>query len=301
MSDELTTPGPSPDGLTAEITDADRRAIAAAAHLLESPALAKTLADAIGTPIEKLLERLPGSVQGKIDEATSGALHMALKVATRTLREESADRPWNLSHKLAATLTGVAGGLFGAPALLAELPVTTVIMMRSIADIARSKGEDVSQPEARLACLEVFALGSAGPGPATREAFDATADHGEVERKAEFVQASYYIARAALARHADAVAEALAKGSLHVGGPVLTRFVNAITSRFGIAVTEKAAAQAVPVIGAVGGGLINALFMDHFQDTAEAHFTIRKLERKYGEAAVRQLFESSKNLAGSDG
>jgi hypothetical protein len=37
-----------------------------------------------------------------------------------------------------------------------ELPVSTVIMLRSIADIARSEGEDLSDPR-RLPCVQVFA------------------------------------------------------------------------------------------------------------------------------------------------
>ena len=64
-----------------------------------------------------------------------------------------------------------------------------------------------------------------------------------------------------------------------------------VASRFGIAVSEKAAAQAIPIIGAVGGGLINALFVDHFQNTADAHFTVRKLERQYGAEVVRAEYE----------
>ena len=40
-----------------------------------------------------------------------------------------------------------------------ELPVSTIIMLRSIADIARSEGEDLSDPESALSCVQVFALG----------------------------------------------------------------------------------------------------------------------------------------------
>lgn len=43
---------------------------------------------------------------------------------------------------------------------------------------------------------------------------------------------------------------------------------------------NKAAAQAVAAIGAVGGVAINTLFIDHFQDMAKGHFIVRKLERK---------------------
>jgi hypothetical protein len=78
----------------------------------------------------------------------------------------------------------------------------------------------------------------------------------------------------------------------------LTRLISKIASRFGIAVSEKAAAQAVPIVGAIGGGLINALFMDHFQNTAEAHFSVRQLERVYGTDAVRTEYE---RLAAKEG
>ena len=58
--------------------------------------------------------------------------------------------------------------------------------------------------------------------------------------------------------------------------------------------SEKVAAEALPVVGAAGGASINLLFIDHFQDVAQAHFTIRKLERKYGQDAVRAEYERIK-------
>jgi hypothetical protein len=44
-------------------------------------------------------------------------------------------------------------------ALPIGLPISTIIMLRSIEDIARSEGEDLTNPEAALSCLQVFALG----------------------------------------------------------------------------------------------------------------------------------------------
>jgi hypothetical protein len=41
-----------------------------------------------------------------------------------------------------------------------ELPLSTTVMLRSIADIARSEGEDLSDIDAKLACISVFALGA---------------------------------------------------------------------------------------------------------------------------------------------
>jgi len=56
----------------------------------------------------------------------------------------------------------VALGLLGAAALPVELPLTTIVMLRAIADIARHHGENLSTIEGRLACVEVFALGDRG-------------------------------------------------------------------------------------------------------------------------------------------
>ena len=46
----------------------------------------------------------------------------------------------------------------------------------------------------------------------------------------------------------------------------------------------------VPAIGAAGGAIINTLFIDHFQDMAHGHFIVRRLERKYGEAIVKEKY-----------
>ena len=75
--------------------------------------------------------------------------------------------------------------------------------------------------------------------------------------------------------------------------PVLLKLIEQIATRFGVQVSQKMAAQAVPVIGAAGGALINTLFMDHFQDMAHGHFTVRRLERKYGEEVVRLAYEQA--------
>ena len=66
------------------------------------------------------------------------------------------------------------------------------------------------------------------------------------------------------------------------GAPAVVRLIATIASRFGATVSQKAAASAVPIIGAAGGALINSIFMDHFQNIARGHFIMRNFERKYG-------------------
>jgi hypothetical protein len=145
-------------------------------------------------------------------------------------------------------------------------------MLRAIADIARSEGENIETVDAQLACLEVFALGGSSEG-------DNAAESG------------YYAIRALLARQVSEAAKyLLEKGLAEEGAPVLVRLLASVASRFGVTESQKAAASAVPVIGAAGGALINSIFMDHFQSMARGHFVIRRLERIYGDDAVRKAY-----------
>ncbi|HYP35594.1 MAG TPA: EcsC family protein, partial [Stellaceae bacterium] len=165
----------------------------------------------------------------------------------------------------------------GLAALAVELPVSTTIMLRAIAAIAQEEGEDLGDPRTGLACLEVFALGSP------------TADEMGVE-------ADYFAARAILARGLIEIADfAIDKGAIGESAPFLVRFLTQIASRFGVVVSQKVAAQAVAVIGAVGGAAVNLAFIEHFQDVAHGHFTVRRLERVYGIDAVRSEYDRIKS------
>ena len=63
-------------------------------------------------------------------------------------------------------------------------------------------------------------------------------------------------------------------------------------SRFGLVVSDKVAAGALPILGAVGGATVNVIFMDHFQRVAQAHFALRRLERTYGAATSASVMPS---------
>lgn len=257
------------------LAPADLDALRQARALLENPGLAARITNLIGTPVEKFLDRLPAGWNAQIGQVTRLALSKAADAALFTLGDKPAGRSSNWWHKLGAAASGGVGGFFGLAGLAVELPVSTTIMMRSIADIARSEGESLSDPGTRLACLEVFALGG-------RSASDDGTESG------------YYVVRAALARAVSQAAE-YAAGQVAVekaAPPALMRLITMVAERFGIQITEKAAAQAIPAIGAAGGALINTLFIDHFQGMARGHFIIRRLDRRYGEDAVRAAYEA---------
>jgi hypothetical protein len=71
----------------------------------------------------------------------------------------------------------------------------------------------------------------------------------------------------------------------------LLEFVTQVAARFGLVVTQKVAAQALPVVGALGGAAVNYAFIERFQDVARGHFTVRRLERIYGKERVRAEYD----------
>jgi hypothetical protein len=253
-----------------QLTDL-RRAV----KLLENPSFGAKVADIVGTPIEKSIALLPNSAKQLIGKATQKSILAALKVAVKTLDHHdptSGGLPPESSdwwHTAATMGTGAAGGAFGLLALTIELPVTTTIMMRSIADVARSEGANLKLHEIQLQCVSVLAMGG-------RTSSDDTSEVG------------YFVAREAMTRAVAEAAAYIAKSSLQKeGAPALVRLILAVAERFSILVTEKAAAQAVPIIGAIGGALINTVFMDHFQDMARGHFTVLRLESELGSEVVK--------------
>ncbi len=255
------------------ISSEDLAALREAKRLLEYPSLAAKLSHKLAMPIERGLELLPENWSQLVQSATRRAIEKALQVAVKTIDRKRTIRHADLAHKLAVAASGATGGAFGWMGLAIELPISTVIMLRSIAEIARAEGEDIHSMDTKLNCLQIFALG----GPTAKD--DAT-------------ETGYYAVRATLSKAiADAAKHIASRGLAEDGAPVLVRLITMVASRFGIVVTEKAAAMAIPTIGAVGGALVNTIFIEHFQNIARGHFTIRRLERKYGAALIEKEYQ----------
>jgi hypothetical protein len=262
---------PMPD--TPRWTDAEIEELRRARQLLEGQSLAMRLGELLGKPVEHGLALLPRDVQQRVQRATRAALERALRAAVSTLGQGAAPRrSSDRLHKLGAAASGAVGGLFGLGGLVVELPLTTVLMLRSIADVARSEGHDLRAPETQLACLEVFALGG------SRTDDDA-------------VESGYYAVRAALAQAlAEAARHVAERGLAAEGAPALVRALAGIAARFGIVVEQKLAAGALPVVGAALGSAVNTLFLDHFQKRARGHFVVKRLETRFGAEEVRRVY-----------
>lgn len=271
----MPSPAPSLPATALELDAAALAELRAAREILENPGLAAQLANLVGAPLEYVLaRRLPAPATKFVDALVRAALRQSLRAAVATLGKggpgTAPARP--RAHAAAAAASGAVGGAFGLAGLAVELPVTTTLILRSIAGIARAEGEALDDPATTLACFEVLTMGG-------RSAQDDGTESG------------YFAARAVLAQQVAAAAEYVAvHGLAGRGGPLIVQLLSAIASRFSVNLSQKIALQAVPVVGAATGAALNTLFIRHFQAMARGHFTVRRLERTHGPDAVRRAY-----------
>jgi preprotein translocase subunit Sss1 len=233
----------------------------------------------VGGSIEGLIKKIPPKQQTWLNETINKVLMSVIKANLKTMSKSKKNNlPSKKTYKTVVTASGFGFGFFGDIGFAFDLGIFTKFVMRSIIDIARSKGEDINSIETQLACLEVFALGGSSKD-----------DDG--------INTSYYATREVLSKSVKEATSYIVKNgtskiveNVLISSNPISKLISSIASRYGVQVTEKFAAELIPVVGAIGGGGINYIFINHFQKMAEAHFTIRQLERKYGENSIREKY-----------
>lgn len=193
----------------------------------------------IGAQADGLVERLPKPVQDRLEGATELALKQAMRAAHGSRSIVSTDSTGWLS-RAAATALGAAGGVGGLPSALAELPITTAILLRAIQDVAVTYDFDANSENVQFDCIQVFA--AAGP---------MSHDDGS--------DLAFLSARMALTS----------------GG--VTKMAAWVAPRLAPVLGQKLAAQAVPVLGAAAGAATNYAFTRYYSEIAHVHFGLRKL------------------------
>lgn len=254
-----------------------------AVKLLESPSLTARLSNAVGSVIETGFALLPGDASKEIGSVVEAALHHAADIAFRTLENEPNRQASTVWNKVYTGLSGAVGGSLGWVTMLAEVPASTVLMVRAIADIARSEGFDLDDIETKSSCLEVLALGG-------NSGDDDDSDMGYYTFRG-FAAASVNEMGKALAEVAakNASKQAQIVSTTQVG-ELLSKVIQLVAERLGIVITQKLATMMVPVVGAVAGATVNIMFMDYYQDVARGHFIVKRLEKKYGVNDVRATY-----------
>jgi hypothetical protein len=283
VTDVTTTPEP--------FAASDLKFLAEAAGYLESPGFLLRTADLVGKPVEALVSALPSGARQIVAKATTDALRKGLDWAIWSLADGGSvptTKPASKAtrflqrhgHTALSAVTGAGGGFFGVAGLPIELPTTTMVMLRSIASVAAEEGADLNDPNTRMECLAVLSFGSKPLAEMESSYFTTRLAMAVTVR-----QAAAFVAQ----HSAREVSDALLRGT----APALLRLMSIVASRFQVAVTEKVAAQTIPVLGAALGALVNAAFTDHFNRVAHYHFGIVKLERRFGAAVVQSAYEAA--------
>lgn len=249
----LPTPaGPLPAIAEVELASALRTLQRGGSPLVRA---AETLAGAINTVGMRAARHVmhaPPGLDRRARRAAEAALARAFRIAVLGLPRHPLPGRGALA-RATVTASGALGGLYGLAGLFPDLGVSTLAIMREIARIAREEGEDLATESGRRACLEIFLL---TPPP--------VAEGVEMPEH----ELSYVSAR------------------LMLRGAPLVALLQQAAGRYGVLLSEKLATQAVPLIGAAFGVALNNAFLSHYRELARAHFTIRRLERAYGERRV---------------
>ncbi|MEH6644783.1 EcsC family protein [Sulfitobacter sp.] len=192
----------------------------------------------IGGQAENLLDRLPASVRKQLEGATVRALDHAMSAAHKSRGHVPDQASW-LNSAVSAAM-GAVGGAGGLPTALAELPVTTTLLLRVIEGVAVEHGFDPELESVRFDCVQVFS--AAGP---------LSDDDGS--------DLAFLTARIALS------------------GKAVQTIIHKVAPRLAVVMGQKLAAQTVPILGAVAGAATNYAYTSYYQDMAHVHFGLRKL------------------------
>ncbi|KJZ20895.1 EcsC family protein [Loktanella sp. S4079] len=210
----------------------------------------------VGGQVEDGLKMLPAGFRNQVEIAARKALEHSYTVAAKSRGGLGRSVGSDRVHKALSTVSGAIGGLGGLPTALAELPVATTVIFRAVLHVAESYGEDPDAVETRVACLAVF--GSGGPG-----------------------------------EQDDGLDTAFIGARLGLSGAAVHGFIRKVAPQFAAVMSQKLAAQTVPILGAAAGAGTNYAFVDYYVSLAHVHFGLRKLGRIHGDAQVTEAFHAA--------
>lgn len=261
-----------------------------AAKFFEDPSIFVKGLNVLSSGVEKAQSLLPAKAQETISKAVKVSLEKAVLVSAKTINNDKSELSFHEAmekskmngwlHTAGAAALGGASGFIGLAALPVELPITTLVMLRSIIDTAKNYGLDINSAEVQLECIFVFSMGSDSP-------------------KDDEAMSVYYTSRYAFERLVKEASVILGTqtakqilASIENGtGNALIRFIAEVAAIFEIRITKKLIAQSVPIAGAVAGVAINSFFADYFKSAAHFHFGLRRLELDKGREKTQKVFD----------
>ena len=226
------------DLIVSSTVDVDAEIEALARRYAKAGGIGINLLNSLGAQADGLLQRLPQKAQDGLQDATVAALNHAMTAAHKS-RDMVPDQAGWLNSAVSAAM-GAVGGMGGLPTALAELPVTTTLLLRVINGVAAEHGFDTSEENVRFDCVHVFT--AAGP-----------------------------------LDHDDSVEIAFLSARMALSGTAMQAIIARVAPRLATVLGQKLAAQAVPVLGAVAGAATNYAYTSYYTDMAHVHFGLHRL------------------------
>lgn len=158
---------------------------------------------------------------------------------------------------------GAAGGSVGLAGALAELPLAMVVFLQAIRQEAREAGLNPDRDGVAMASLDILSS-------------------GRVLGVAEMLDPAYLLGRLALA------------------GPSLSGWIARTVPRLVPLIGPRLAASAVPLVGALGGAVLNAAWLEHYRRLARIRFGLMVLAEHHGAEAVVRAFARAQALPAVD-
>ena len=220
------------------VVDVEAELDALATRYAKAGGIGIDLLNSLGAQADGLIQRLPQKAQEGLQDATIAALSHAMTAAHKS-RSLVPDQAGWLNSAVSAAM-GAAGGSGGLPTALAELPVTTTLLLRVINGVAAEHGFDPAEENVRFDCVQVFA--AAGP-----------------------------------LEHDDGADIGFLSARITLSGAAMQGVIARVAPRLATVLGQKLAAQAVPVLGAVAGAATNHAYTSYYTDMAHVHFGLRKL------------------------
>ncbi len=223
----------------------------------EIAALARDYVRANG-PVMALVNKIGGGVERQIAALPARMRAEVERVSEGALRAAMAAgaKMPNLGRRgamAAAVASGAVGGAGGLLSSVAELPVTISVILQGIQQEARAAGFDPEQASIKAACIQVFAAGT----PLAQD---------------DGLNAGFVSAR------------------LTLSGPALQKLIEAVAPKLALAMGQKLAAQAVPVLGALSGAALNAAYLTYYREMARIRFALMRLSVRHGAEDVVSAF-----------
>lgn len=221
-----------------------------------------TLMTKLGGSLERHLAALPMGVRERVGQLTETALQASWNMAELSGRAlgraapKASPEAARRGSMMAAMATGAAGGAGGLASSLAELPVTVTVILHAIRAEAMAAGFDPKDPSIRAECLKVLAAGSPLEG-----------DDG--------VDTSFLSLR------------------LTMTGPAIQQLIQRVAPKLAATLSQKLAAQAVPILGAATGAALNAAYLSYYRELAAIRFALLRLSQLHGSERVLAAFQSA--------